>query len=128
MLTSIINKKSTLSYKLLIFYLILLAIVVGAGWFATGYLGERARQEIFRDNESSISLLSAHLTSERNKIEGAVKSLSGSPWIAPALISRKDHDIMNANSVLDRYRSAMDASYTYIMDNNGMVYRCFQPR
>jgi diguanylate cyclase (GGDEF)-like protein/PAS domain S-box-containing protein len=121
MITDVLNKKNTLSYKLLIFYLILLAIIIGAGWFATGYLGDRAMQEIIKDNESAISLLSAHLMSDMKIIEGSVRSLSGSPWIAPALISRKDHDIMNANSVLDRYKSAMDASYTYIMDSNGMV-------
>jgi len=121
MLTSIFDIKGTFRYPWLIFSLILLTIVVGAGWFATGYLGDRARQEIIKDNESAISLLSAHLTGEMKKIEGAVRSLSGSPRIAPALISGKDHDIMNANSVLDRYRSAMDASYTYLMDNNGIV-------
>jgi diguanylate cyclase (GGDEF)-like protein/PAS domain S-box-containing protein len=121
MLTFIFNTKGTFRYLWLILSLLLLGIVVGAGWFATGYLGDRARQEIIKDNDSAISLLSAHLTSEMKKIEGAVRSLSGAPWIAPALISRKDHDIMNANSVLDRYRSGMDASYTYIMDSKGMV-------
>lgn len=118
MMKTIINKKSTLSYKWLIFYLILLAIVVGAGWFATGYLGDRARQEIIRDNESAISLLSAHLTSEMKKIDGAVKALSGSPWIAPALIFRKDSDIAHANSALDRYNAALDASVSYLMDGS----------
>ena len=121
MLTFIFNTKGTFRYLWLILSLLLLSIVVGAGWFTTGYLGDRARKEIIKDNESAISLLSAHLTSEMKKIEGAVRSLSGAPWIAPALISHKDHDIMNANSVLDRYRSGMDASYTYIMDSKGMV-------
>ncbi|HEX7533665.1 MAG TPA: diguanylate cyclase, partial [Syntrophales bacterium] len=99
--------------------LVLLGILVGAGWFATDYLGDRARQEIIKDNESAIALLSAHLTSEMNKIEGAVRSLSGSPWIAPALISRTDIDIANANSALDRYNAAIDASVSYLMDRSG---------
>jgi len=121
MLTFVFNLKKPFRYPWLIFSLILLGIAVGAGWFATGYLGDRARQEIIKDNESAIALLSAHLMSEMKKIEGAVRSLSGAPWIAPALISRKDHDIMNANSVLDRYKAGMDASDTYLMDSNGMV-------
>jgi diguanylate cyclase (GGDEF)-like protein/PAS domain S-box-containing protein len=121
MITDVLKKKAALSYKLLIFYLILLAIVIGAGWFATGYLGDRARQEIIKDNESAISLLSAHLTSEMNKIEGAVRSLSGSPWIAPALISRTDSDIARANSALDRYNAALNASVSYLMDGSGIT-------
>ena len=115
------NSKKTFRYPWLIFSLILLGIVVGAGWFATGYLGDRARQEIIKDNESAIALLSAHLTSEMNKIEGAVRSLSGSPWIAPALISRTDIDIAHANSALDRYNAAIDASVSYLMDGSGIT-------
>ncbi len=115
------NSKKTFRYPWLIFSLIILGIVVGAGWFATGYLGDRARQEIIKDNESAISLLSAHLTSEMKKIEGAVRSLSGAPWIAPAFISRTDMDTPHANSVLDRYNAAMDASVTYLIDGSGIT-------
>jgi hypothetical protein len=35
----------------LIPYLILLLIVIAAGWFVTGYLGDKARQEIFEYND-----------------------------------------------------------------------------
>jgi diguanylate cyclase (GGDEF)-like protein/PAS domain S-box-containing protein len=121
MLTFIFNTKGTFRYPWLIFSLILLGIVVGAGWFATGYLGDRARQEIIKDNESAIALLSAHLTNEMNKIEGTVRSLSGSPWIAPALISRTDIVIARANSALDRYNAAIDASVSYLMDGSGIT-------
>ena len=47
--------------------------------------------------------------------------LSGSPLIAPALISRKDEDIANANSALDRYNSNLGNSVSYLMDSNGMT-------
>ena len=47
--------------------------------------------------------------------------VSGSPLIAPALIFRKDEDIANANSALDRYNSGLDSSVTYLMDSNGMT-------
>jgi len=119
MITDVLKKKDALSYKLLIFYLLLLAIVVGAGWFATGYLGDRARQEIDKENEATITLLSVHLTDEFKRIEGAVKAMSGSPWIPPALISATDRDIARANSTLDRYNSAMRASVSYLMDSAG---------
>ncbi|MBU2622823.1 MAG: PAS domain S-box protein [Proteobacteria bacterium] len=112
-------KKSLSSHKWLTSYLVLLFIIAGAGWFVTGYLGDKAKQEILEYNESRISLHSSRLTVEFEKIEKAVKSLSGSPWIAPALISRKDRDIANADSVLDRYNTSLESSVCYLMDGNG---------
>lgn len=105
--------------KWLILYLVLLAVVIGAGWFATGYLGDMARREIARENEAAIKLFSIHLTDEFKRIEGAVKSLSGSPWIAPALISGTEQGIARANAALDRYSSAMRVSVSYLMDKTG---------
>jgi C4-dicarboxylate-specific signal transduction histidine kinase/CheY-like chemotaxis protein len=115
------SKKILINYMWLISCLILLSIIVIAGKFATGYLGDKARQEIFKYNESAISLHSSHLTDEYKNIEKAVKLMSGSPWIAPALISRKEKDIANANKVLDRYRSNINDSVCYLMDSNGLI-------
>ena len=115
------DKKNLSSYILLISYLVLLCFVAGAGWFATIYLGDKARQEILEYNDKVISLHSSHMNTEFDKIERAVKSLSGSPWIAPAIISRKDRDIAKANSVLDRYNKVFDSSVCYLMDSNGIT-------
>ncbi|MFH1976620.1 MAG: HD domain-containing phosphohydrolase [Pseudomonadota bacterium] len=113
------DKKILSSHIWLISYLVLLCFVAGVGWFATIYLGNKARQEILEYNESKISLHSSHLTAEFEKIERAVRTLSGSHWIAAALISGKDQDIANANSVLDRYNSTFESSACYLMDDNG---------
>ena len=118
-MSTVSTKKIFTGHIWLISCLILLFIVAGAGLFTTGYLGDKARQEILEYNESRISLHSSHLTAEFEKIERAVKLLSGSPWIAPALISRKEQDIANANSALDRYNSSMESSVCYLMDGNG---------
>ncbi|MCX5881117.1 MAG: PAS domain S-box protein, partial [Deltaproteobacteria bacterium] len=107
-----------------IFYLlptILTLIVVVSGWFATDFLGNKARQEITEQSQASISTLSIYLSSTLTNIEGAVKSLAGSPWIAPALMSKRDQDIVNANSALDRYNFAINASVSYLMDADGMT-------
>ena len=120
-MTTVSTKKAFFNYKWLTSYLALLFIVAVAGWFATGYLGDRARQEIIEYNESRILLHSSHLTSEFDKIDKAVKLLSGSPWIAPALISRKDWDIANANSTLDRFNLNLNSSVSYLMDGKGMT-------
>ncbi|MBU2623367.1 MAG: diguanylate cyclase [Proteobacteria bacterium] len=103
----------------MISYIVLLSVVITAGWFATGYLGDKAKQEILEYNESRISIHSNRLTTEIEKIKAGVKALSGSPWIAHALISRKDKDIANAYSVLDRYNSKFETSVCYLMDDNG---------
>ncbi len=105
----------------LISCLVLLLLVAVGGWFVTGYLDDKARQEIVEYNESNISLHSSHLTAEFDKIERAVKLLSGSPCIVSALISRKEHDIANANSVLDRYNEGLESSACYLMDSDGMA-------
>jgi len=105
----------------LISYLVVLFIVIAAGWLATGYLGDKAKQEILEYNDNIISFHSGHLIAEFEKIERGVRALSGSPWIAPALVSRKEQDIANANSVLDRYNASLESSVCYLMDSNGMT-------
>ena len=100
---------------------ILLLIVVVAGWFATDYLGNRARLDIIEDSKASLSTLSVYVNSTLTHIEGAVKTLAGSPWIAPALVSKRDQDLELANSVLDRYNSSLDASVSYLIAADGMT-------
>ena len=103
-------------YSLLI---ILLLVVAVAGWFATDYLDNTARQEIIGESRASALTLSVYVSSTLNKFEEAVKSLAGSPWIAPALLSKEERDIEQANSALDRYNSALNASVSYLMDADG---------
>ncbi len=108
-------------YFIFSFLAILLLIVAVAGWFAKDYLGNKAREEIIGESRASVLTLSIYLTSTFTHMEGAVKSLAGSPWIAPALIFKRDQDIEQANSVLDRYNSALNASVSYLMDADGLT-------
>jgi hypothetical protein len=68
-------KQTSFSRKALISYLILLFIIVVAGWFATGYLGDKARQEIIENSESKITLYSSRFTADFENIERTVKIL-----------------------------------------------------
>jgi diguanylate cyclase (GGDEF)-like protein/PAS domain S-box-containing protein len=112
-----INKRSFI-FSLLV---ILLLIVAGAGWFSKDYLGKIARQEIIGESRASVLTLSIYLSSTFTHIEGAVKALAGSPWITPALIFKRNQDIEHADSVLDRYNSALNASVSYLMDVDGLT-------
>jgi len=101
--------------------IILLLIIVVAGWFATAYLGNKARQEIIKESEASTLTLSIYVSSTLNNLEGAARSLAGSPWIAPALLFGTPQDIVHANSALDRYNSALSASASYLMNADGVT-------
>ena len=101
--------------------MILLLIVAVAGWFATDYLGNKARQEIISESQAAVLTLSTYVSSTFINIEGAAKSLAGSPWIASALLSKREQDIEHANSALDRYNSAINASVSYLMNADGMT-------
>ena len=106
--------------KIYLLSMILTLIVIVAGWFATDYLGDKARQEIIREGQASVFTLSVYVSTTINVIENAVKALADSPWIAPALLSKGEQDIENANSVLDRYSSNF-TSISYLMDADGMT-------
>ena len=58
------SNKHELHHKWLMYSLLFMSVVVGAGWFATSYLGDMARQEIVQKNETAATLLSTHLTDE----------------------------------------------------------------
>ncbi|HUH64923.1 MAG TPA: PAS domain S-box protein, partial [Syntrophales bacterium] len=120
MLRFLTNKRDLSRRQWLIVYVILLsAMTVAAGWFVTGSLGDKARQEIIRESRASALTLSVYVSSTLNKFEGAVKSLAGSPWIAPALSSRTALDVAHANAVLDQHNAALDASVSYLIDGTG---------
>ena len=104
-----------------VFPMILLLVVAVAGWFATEYLGNKVRLEIIEQSRSSALSVELYISSALRNIEGAVKSLAGSPWIAPALISKRDREFDRANSTLDRYNNASNAAATYLMDTDGMT-------
>ena len=105
------------------FYLlsvILILIITASGWFATVYLGNKARQEIDGESRASVLTLSVYVTSTINAIENAVKTLAFSPGIPPALLSRKAQDIELANRTLDRYSTAF-STISYLMAADGMT-------
>jgi PAS domain S-box-containing protein len=117
-----LNKKGKIfGNSWLTLYLALLLIVVGAGWALTGYLEDKARQEIVEYNDNALLLHIAHLTGEFNKIERAVRILSESPSIISALVSLNEPDTATANSTLDRYNLNLDTSVCYLMNAKGMT-------
>ena len=105
----------------LILFVCLLVMNIAAGWYVSYYLGNIAKKEIIDGNEASTNALSILLDDEFSKMEGVVKTLAGSPWIAPALMTKRTGDIERAYSVLVRYNTSVDATVSYLMDSKGMT-------
>ncbi len=96
-----------------------LAVILAAGWFLTNFLGQVARAQIRKDGVGQSKIIIQRLTSELGEAEEAVKALSGSPWIGPALWSKSTENLARANSVLDRYQHRFGASVAYLLDKTG---------
>ncbi|MGO9396072.1 MAG: PAS domain S-box protein, partial [Desulfobaccales bacterium] len=93
--------------------------IIVAGWFFTQYLGNVAQEKVRKDVVSKGNLIIQRLTFELEEAEAAVKAMSGSPWISPALWSRSPQTLAQANAVLDRYETRFEASPAYILDLTG---------
>lgn len=109
-------------FKYLIWLSILSTIfVLGAGWTATQYFGNRTRNDLKTTGETTAETIFNHLNTALKEVEHGATAMAGSPWIAPALISGRLQDIVNANSVLDRYQKSLDASVCYLLNVTGKV-------
>ncbi|HBV95480.1 MAG TPA: hypothetical protein DEF36_00300 [Desulfotomaculum sp.] len=96
-------------------------LVLGLGWGAAYYWGSFSFKEIRENSKNDISQLSLILNGELNDAARSATSLAGSTWIAPALTRKSPEDIERANSALDRYKSAMEASACFLTDSEGKV-------
>jgi diguanylate cyclase (GGDEF)-like protein/PAS domain S-box-containing protein len=96
-----------------------LVFILSSGWVLTQYLGDVARQQVLKDTASDTNFIIQRLLFELEGADAAVKAMSGSPWIGPALWSRSPQTLAQANSVLDRYQSRFGASPAYIQDQTG---------
>jgi diguanylate cyclase (GGDEF)-like protein len=96
-----------------------LIIVLTLGWLGTQQLGRRAGMEIGHTAEIERLSLSNHLSDLLDEMGNAVMTLSGSPWIVPALTQGRQQDLDRANSVLDRYKQNLAVSVCYLLDLEG---------
>lgn len=94
---------------------------LAGGWAITSYLENQALRDIGRESEADTLTLAVYIMSELDKANGTARSLAGSPFIAPALLSRSPSSIAHANATLDRYNSALRVSVSFLMDSGGAV-------
>ncbi len=97
----------------------ILIALIGCGWVLVNYLGAQSKDRLITDTRIDVSDLSHTLLAELTKIEQAAMTISGSPWIAPALVTADLQNIRNANAVLTRYRRSLGMSECFLLDLKG---------
>jgi len=98
-----------------------LALILAGGWLLTEFLGNLAGQLLRKDSLAHNQFAIQRLAFELERAEEAVKAMSGSPWLAPALSSRSPQSLAQTNAVLDRYQQRFGASVTYLLDDSGVT-------
>ena len=96
-----------------------LAVILVGGWFLTQSLGNLAGQQVRKSSLAHNQLAIQRLAFELEEAEEAVRAMSGSPWIAPALESRSPQTLAQAHAVLDRYQQRFGAAVAYLLDTSG---------
>jgi diguanylate cyclase (GGDEF)-like protein/PAS domain S-box-containing protein len=95
--------------------------VMVSGIWITAYLVDKARQQLIRDHEAAALTISTFLSAEFTKIEGAVRTLAVSPWIAPALVTESKKDLEQADSALTGYQRSLGATVCYVINRQGIT-------
>jgi diguanylate cyclase (GGDEF)-like protein/PAS domain S-box-containing protein len=96
-----------------------LTLILVGGWFMTQSLGNLAWQQVRQESLGHNQLAIQRLAFEIQEAEEAVRAMSGSPWIGPALRVGSPETRAQANSVLDRYQQRFGASVAYLLDTSG---------
>ena len=116
---SVAGKARAFNYPLLTLSLVLLSIVVGGGLLAITYMGDKARADIARENEASISVNAIQFLSEVEKLQEVSQVLADSPYIVAALTTKSARDFKKADAILDVHNATISASVSYILDSSG---------
>jgi len=91
------------------------------GWIGTEALGRRAGNEAKRDGESAMALRQEALSNRITEADGLARTLSGSPWILPLLLTPGPELLDRAHSVLDRYSRMRPDLICYLLDSRGVT-------
>jgi diguanylate cyclase (GGDEF)-like protein/PAS domain S-box-containing protein len=113
--------KGLMHRKWMFLTMIMVCGVMVSGIWITDYLVGNAKQQMIRDHEAATLTISTFLSTEFTKIEGAVRALAGSPWIAPALATENKKNLEQADSTLTGYQRSLGASVCYLINKQGMV-------
>jgi PAS domain S-box-containing protein len=115
------SKSSKQRIKYLRVFVVAIILTIAAGWFITGFLGRAAEKEFKKDVNQDANLTASFLHDYLYDVENAAKALSPSEAIVAALSSGSPADLDRANKTLDRYKSSLEMSVCYLLDQNGLT-------
>jgi diguanylate cyclase (GGDEF)-like protein/PAS domain S-box-containing protein len=113
--------KGMMRLKWIFLTMIVVCGVMVSGIWITDYLVGYAKQQMIRDHEAAALTISTFLSTEFTKIEGTVRTLAVSPWLAPALVTENKKDLERADSSLTIYKRSLGASVCYLINKQGMT-------
>ncbi|MBU3931382.1 MAG: hypothetical protein KKF01_02900, partial [Proteobacteria bacterium] len=90
--------------------ILLMISILAAGWMATLYIDRFAHEKLTQTENQQIVALANYLKGQLKEPERAVRTLAGSPWIAPALLKGDAETVRQANVILDEYQAAPNVS------------------
>ncbi|ODA66433.1 putative diguanylate cyclase YdaM [Methyloligella halotolerans] len=108
-------------YRLYVATLVTLAVILGAGWVLTQYLGNIYKENIEADAEGQVALVKSHLSREMDMLDAMAISLAGSPTVRTLLTEGGPSAKEEAVSVLALDVQASNAVFGFLMDRAGMV-------
>ncbi|MCX5824788.1 MAG: diguanylate cyclase [Deltaproteobacteria bacterium] len=102
-------------------FALVIALILVAGWVVTFYMGRFAYQQVVRDGNSHMAGLAGLMSLVLKVPERTANMIALSPVIKTAMVTGRQKDIDRANTILDEYREAMDASVCYLINIRGVA-------
>ena len=105
-----------------------LIIILIGGWYFTQFMGNVAHEQLHKELTAKSKLIIQRLVLELEEAEAAVKAMSGSPWILPALTLPSPQALVQANSVLDQISIKVRGFSGISYGPQRQYYRLFESR
>jgi len=89
------------------------------GWLITESFGKFSKEELIRNNDNIINILSGNLENLLNDGKNMANILSTSDVLVDYLENPNEDNLALTNKVLDRYATADNVSIVYLLDTKG---------
>lgn len=94
-------------------------VILSLSFFVTSKLVHNEEKKLKDEANLTIAALKTAVEGKISKVDAGLSALCGSPWVASYLKNPTTENLINLNSVLDRYHKSFDVSIVYLLDTNG---------
>jgi len=100
-------------------FLVIIITIIALSLLIITIVSSRLNANLIENSKANLKTLTLLLNNTALHNMQAAKSLSGSPWLLPALQNPSPKNLKQANSVLDRYQQTMNKSVCYLINQQG---------